>query len=48
MSDLSLKKNPSWFKSEVCVSNIAVFITKQENLQVLDLSENYLEAKVVA
>ena len=48
LSDLSLKKNPAWFNSEYCVSTIIDFISKQRNLKVLDLSENYLPSEVVA
>ena len=48
LSDLSLKKNPSWFNSEYCVSTIIDFIAIQCNLRVLDLSENFLPSEVVA
>ena len=48
LSDLSLKKNPSWFDSEDCIYPILNFISKQRKLRVLDLSENFLSSEDVA
>ena len=47
LSELSIKRNPSWFKSEKCISGVIDYIYKQHNLCVLDLSENLLQSDMI-